>query len=69
MILPRPLTILSQHHVGFWSSDTDSCLTAGPDPAGPGDRPLPSAGETTDLPTYDPHLLSQPLLMHRAVHT
>lgn len=57
MMLPRTPTILCKPRLGCWTPDTKLCLTTGPDPAGPGDRPLPSAGETTDLPTSDPHLL------------
>lgn len=57
MMLPRTTTILSKHRLGCWSPDNDPRLTAGPDPAGPGDWSLPSAGETTDPPTSDPHLL------------
>lgn len=57
MTLPGTPTILCKPRLGCWTSDTKLCLTTGPDPAGPGDRPLPSAGETTDLPTSDPHLL------------
>lgn len=54
MILPKTLTILSKHRLGCWNPDTTPCFTAGPDPAGPGDWPLPSAGETTDPPTCVP---------------
>lgn len=43
--------ILSKHHLGCWTPDTNLCLTTGPVPASPGDWPLPSAGDTTDLPT------------------
>lgn len=53
---PTP-TALCKLRLGGWSPDTNPCLTTGPDPAGPGDWPLPSAGETTDPPTSDPHLL------------
>lgn len=60
MILPRTPTILSKHHLDCWRPDTSPCLTTGPDPASPGDWPLPSAGETTDPLTSDSHLLPTP---------
>ena len=60
MIPPRTPTILSEQHLDCWGPDTSPCLTTGPDPASPGDWPLPSAGETTDPLTSDSHLLPTP---------
>lgn len=56
----------SRHWLGHQIPDTSPCLTAGPDPAGPGDWPLPSAGERllTFLPppTVSAHAQSCPHL-------